>query len=116
MMERFKRAWARHPVLTGVFLAAVVLMAVFAVRSTLFVIYWSDPAHHEQPIEGWMTPRYIMHSWKVPPEVVLDAIGRPAMPGKRQNLDEIAEQQGISTEELIDRVTRAVEASGPERK
>jgi len=82
----------------------------FAVRSVLFFVYWSDPAHRDQPIEGWMTPRYVVQSWQLPPEVMIDALGEGPMPGKRRTLAEIAASQGISFDELGIRIEDAAKA------
>ena len=55
-----------HPVMSLAFALALALVLFFATgfgpprHST-----WSDPAHQAQPLEGWMTPRYIANSWNV---------------------------------------------------
>lgn len=110
MIERLKRAWTRNPVLTSAFVLAILLTVFFAFRSTSFLIYWSDPEHLNQPVEGWMTPRYIVHSWQLSPEEVLRVIGEGPMPSKRQTLEDIATQRGIPLDDLIARLTKALEA------
>jgi hypothetical protein len=64
----------------------------FAVRLTVFTIYWSDPAHRDQAVEGWMTPGYVARSWDVDPEVIRAALPPPpdGTPDRRPTLDAIA--------------------------
>ncbi|MGR3660684.1 MAG: hypothetical protein ACU0CA_05770 [Paracoccaceae bacterium] len=109
MIQRLKSAWARHPVMTAGFLAAVALTILFAIRSTVFLIYWSAPEHFNQPVEGWMTPRYIMHSWQLSPEDVMRVIGDGPMPPRRHTLEEIAADSGIPLSQIIDNLTKALE-------
>ena len=110
MIQRLKFAWSRHPILTIGFILALILTVLFAFRSTAFYFYWSDPEHFDQPVEGWMTPRYIVHSWQLTPEEVMDIIGDGPMPSKRHTLEEIAEDRGIPLETLIANLTKALEA------
>lgn len=109
MIQRLKSAWARHPVMTAGFLLAVTLTILFAIRSAVFVIYWNDPDHFNQPIEGWMTPRYIMHSWQLSPEDVMQVIGDGPMPPRRQTLEEIAANRGVPLSQIIDNLTKALD-------
>lgn len=101
--------WRDNKLLLGGFLLALAVMAFFAIRTVLFWIYWADPAHRNQAIEPWMTPRYVAHSWHVPPEVVGRALG--LVPGGgRITLGEIAARDGVSLEEIARRVIAAIEA------
>ncbi len=82
----------------------------------LFTLYWANPAHREQPLAGWMTLHYVAHSWHVPPETVITAArvprppdgGRPPHP---RTLEEIARAQGISLDQLIARLQKAIAAA-----
>ncbi|MEE9388348.1 MAG: hypothetical protein V3U96_07040 [Paracoccaceae bacterium] len=106
-MGRFKQAWRRRPVIMSGFVLALVFACLFAFRSVAFMIYWSDPSHQNQTIQGWMTPRYIAHSWRVPPKVVRQALQLDAMPQRRQSLTQIADQKDIPLEVLIDQIIAA---------
>ena len=50
------------------------LTTFFAVRLVASWIYWNDPAHRDVEIAPWMTPRYVAHSWRLPPEVVAETL------------------------------------------
>lgn len=107
--------WRHHRVALIGFALALVVALVFAVRLTLFSIYWSDPAHRDQRIEGWMTPGYVARSWEVDPEVIRSVLLPPegAAPGSRPTLERIAEAEGIPLEDLVARLEAAIaEARG----
>jgi len=70
-----KRLWSSAPFAVLVLAASLIVAGVFAARSIAFWAYWNDPAHRAQAIEPWMTPKYISHSWRVPPDIVIDAMG-----------------------------------------
>lgn len=94
--------WRRHPILTLAFGVAVALSVFFATRLVGRMIYWSDPAHQNQSIEGWMTPGYIARSWGVEPA----ALGLPVVRG--QPLVEIAKDQGVPLDVMIAQLTQAL--------
>ena len=94
------RLWRRRRGLTLAFAAAVALTVFFGVRMVVFTVYWSDPDHRDQAIAGWMTPRYIAHSWDVPPEVVGRALGLTPEPGRGRTMAEIAAERGQSVAAL----------------
>ncbi|WP_227419528.1 hypothetical protein [Roseitranquillus sediminis] len=99
--RRVLKFFKSHPILSMVFAIALVVTALFLVRFAVSTIVWSDPDPHQQPIAGWMTPRYVARSRQVQPEIVADALGlgRDGT-GRRLTLDEIAVSQDRSLEEL----------------
>lgn len=109
-MHRLIRLWRTHPVLSTAFLAAIALTAFFLVRLVVFSIYWSDPAHRDQAIEPWMTPRYVANSWDLPPEVLTKALGVTLEPRRRITLGEISALTGIGLDELDARIRAAAMA------
>lgn len=102
MIRFVKRLWKAAPVAIVILALALAAGGFVAVRTAAFWIYWSDPAHREQAIEGWMTPGYIAHSWQVPREVVLEALDAPVPgPNGPMTLQELAASNGVTVEELI---------------
>lgn len=65
------RLWRRHPVLTLAFALALVAVGFFGVRTLTFAVTLAWRA--EQPVAGWMTPRYIERTYGLP-RAELDAI------------------------------------------
>lgn len=99
----------RHPVLALAFVVALGLTMAFATRFVMQVIYWSNPAHHQQPVEGWMTPGYIGRSWSLSAREIEAVAGLPPrVAGQPQTLDQIAEATGQPVAELIARVEAAL--------
>ena len=104
-----KLLWRKHRLLLSAFLLALAVTIFFAVRMTVFWVYWSDPEHRNQPIQGWMTPRYIAHSWQVPPELVGSALGLEPGAG-RITVDEIARERNVPVEAVIAEIMEAIRA------
>ena len=101
--------WRRHRWLLLGFLAAVALALFFGVRAAVFTVYWSG--HRDEAIAGWMTPRYIAHSWEVPPQVVGEALGlTPGGDARRVTIEEVARSRGLPVAEVAATVTVAIEA------
>lgn len=100
-MKRLTRQlWERNKVGLIAFLLALAVSLFFILRLGIFWIYWSDPAHREQPIEGWMTPGYVAYSHHVPKETVVRALGLTPDGHFHKTLDDIAEESGRSVAEL----------------
>ena len=105
-MRRLVSLWKRHPILGSLFLLAGAATALFAIRTALFLIVWSDPDRHRQRVEPWMTPRYVGRSWDVPRADIVALLDLPAdaTAGRRQTLDDIAAEAGVPVETLIAKI------------
>lgn len=110
-MSGLRRLWRDHRLLLLAFLAALAVTLFFGVRTIGFLIYWNDPRHQDQPLAGWMTPRYVAHSWDVPPEVIGTALGLEGPPkGGPVRLEELAAERGMTMAQLNDMLMTAIEA------
>ncbi len=102
MLAFVRRLWKAAPVATLLLAVALAASAFFATRAVMFSLYFQDPAHREQQIEPWMTPGYIAHSWRVPREIVLEALNAPVPPPKgRMDIEDLAAYRGTSVAALI---------------
>ncbi len=115
-MKRLADAWRRRPLITAGFLLASLFAILFAVRSVVFVVYWSNPDHRDRQLEGWMTARYIAKSWDVPPEVMERALSTDQMPGRRQSLQDIADKLAIPLPQLEARIAAEITAYRTQQK
>jgi hypothetical protein len=102
-----RRLWRENRLVFIGFILAAALTLFFATRLTLSWIYWNDPAHRDQAIAGWMTPRYIDHSWRIPPEILAETLGLEPGSGRPQTLAEIAEERGTTVEALAAEIEAA---------
>jgi len=105
-----RRMWAAAPIATAGLGIALLALIFFSVRLVVFTIYWSDPAHRDEEIAGWMSPRYIANSWHVPPEVVGDALGLAGEAPRRVTLNSIAAEHGTSVAALTAELETAIAA------
>ena len=94
--------------LVAALVLAVAVAAVLGVRAVREAVYWADPAHRDQPLEGWMTPRYVARSWDLPPETVAEALGLDQDgTGRRNTLDDLARARGVPLSDLVQALDRA---------
>ncbi len=92
----------RHVLLSLAFFVTFLITLMFLIRFTFSTLMWFDPDNLEQPIAGWMTPRYIAKSWQVEPEVVAGALGLEMdSAGRRVTVKKIAATQGWNLDDLI---------------
>lgn len=109
-MQRLSSLWKRHKLLLSAFAAAMAVTLFFAVRFALWVLYWNDPAHRDQPLEDWMTIGYIAHSYDVPRDALIDALHlKPPEKGKRPTLESIAIDRGQTPEAFEADIQAAIE-------
>jgi len=114
-MDFLRFLFRRHPWPTAIMAVGLVALVWFGGHFVSDVLYFSDPAHREQPLAGWMSPRYVAKSWGLPPEVVADVM-QLTPDHRRITLDEVAARAGISLEELQRRVETAKAELEAERR
>lgn len=98
-------------VLMGILVIALFFTAYFGARLIASEVYWNDPKHQFQPVAGWMTPRYVAMSWKVPPEIVVDALDLTKQQrGRKITLEEVASASGKSLGDVTADLEAAITA------
>lgn len=108
MKHQILTLWAHHRMVLLLFIAAVALLIFFATRTTMSMMYWMDPEHRDQTLEGWMTPRYVQMSYDIPPDYLGPALFLDKdAPMKRRTLTEIAADNDITLAELQARIDAA---------
>ena len=100
-MQRWLGIARLHPLMSLGFALALALAMYFAAGFVRHAIYWADPAHQAQPIEGWMTPRYIANSWGIDGPGLAKHLGIPENAGKRPTLQDIANYRGVPIEAIL---------------
>ncbi|MBO3760410.1 hypothetical protein J5J10_07560 [Ciceribacter sp. L1K23] len=101
----------KHPLLFSAFVVSSVVALVFAGRFLYQVAYWQT--HQNETVRPWMTIGYVARSWQVDPEELAEAVQLPFRRGKRQRLEDLAQEKGVPVEALIADVDQAVRALAP---
>jgi len=94
--------------LRGGFALALLLTLYFGVKLALGAFYWSNPAHQDQALEGWMPLGYVGRSWDVPRDAMMQIAGVDADGRPRRSLEMIAQDQGVPLPTLIDRIQTGI--------
>ncbi|HCP80851.1 MAG TPA: hypothetical protein DIT67_04395 [Octadecabacter sp.] len=103
-----RHLWHTHRLALMAFLIALVALVYFGGRTITSTIYWMDPAHQEQPLAGWMTPRYVAQSYKLPREYVQPALFiAPDATPNRVSLESIAQANDVTLADLQARIDAA---------
>jgi hypothetical protein len=111
MWHRVNDLWQHNRKALMAFVAVLCLAGFFGVKSISQFIYWSDPQHQDQPLAGWMTPRYVAQSYRVPPEVVQSAFHLDTdAPPRRISLETLAGDNDMTMDEMQARVDMTVAA------
>lgn len=106
-----RQIWEQNRLAVAAFVVALLAVGWFGFQTISHAIYWNDPAHRDQALAGWMTPRYVAESYQIPPEVVGPALFlRKGEKPRRVSLDAIAEANGVTLSDLQTRIDTAVAA------
>ena len=90
----------------GLILSAIVALW-FAIGFVLDVAHLRGPRPQDPDLKEWMTPRHVVMSWRLPPQVVFSVFDIKPHVDKRRKLDDIADDLGITLEELNVRLRAA---------
>jgi len=111
MLSRIKRVWTHHRVAFTAFVGLLCIACYFAFNVISAAVFWNDPRHQDQPLAGWMTPRYVAQSYDLPPEVLGPALFLDLTdPPRRLRLDKIAAANDVTLDRLQQRVSTATAA------
>lgn len=110
MTNGLKHLWRNHKLLLSGFTIAAALTAFFAVRMVVFSIYWGNPDHQNQPLEGWMTPRYVAMSYGLERQEVEQVLGMDPASVARVHLNDVLKAQGMTLQELQARIDAIIAA------
>lgn len=90
-----------HPVLASLGAVAVVVCVAFLLR--LGVLLWTGgpEAWADRPIEGWMTPGFLIRVYDIAPEDLAAAFGIDPSALRGKPLREIAREIGIPLPDLL---------------
>ena len=93
--------------LVSVTVAVVIAVGWFGVQFLLDFLYFNDPRNVDGALKGWMTPRYIVLTYDLPRPFVRDLLELSAEGQGGIRLAIIAENLGLTFDELTTRVREA---------
>lgn len=93
----------QHRALSALLVMAVCGLLYFGGSFVSEVLYFSDPAHRDQKLAMWMSPRYVAKSWDLPREIIIDVM-QLEPDHKQKTLADVTEHLGIGLEELESRI------------
>lgn len=102
------RFWRENKVLVLSFVLVLGLTVFFGLGALKHLRGWD--AAVDPPIEGWMTPRYVAHSWNVPRAVMEGDLGLIRGVDGPVPLSRIAEARGVPVEVLVAEIEAAIAA------
>ncbi|MDD9922825.1 MAG: hypothetical protein OXQ92_11185 [Boseongicola sp.] len=105
LLQFLRKNWLPTAVLVG----ACFLVIWFLTRAALDFVHFNDPKHQDADLKGWMTPRYIVRSYDLPRSLVFDTLGLQDPDRRGVPLRRIAEDMGLTLEELTDLVREVAE-------
>ena len=103
-----RRLWRKNPGLTLAFALALLATLFFGGRAIMFAVTLNYRA--EQPVAGWMTPRYIARTYGLEREELAILLTTTDKDDLRQPLYTIAREQGVTVSDLISTVQQAIDA------
>lgn len=107
-----KRLWRMHPWLVSLFLLALTLAVGFSGLALKLGSRMDDGP--PPPVAAWMTPRYLVHAYHLPPEVVASALALTPGEAPRISLGDLASDRGVPVGTLIAAIESAIAAGqGP---
>ena len=109
MTGRGRPVWQRHPWLSLVFVLAVVLALGFGARAIMLALDWNRA---QPPVEAWMTPRYIVHTYGIDAGALAPLLDQQPGDNPPDTLAEIAQAQGVPVADLTAAVQALVAVPG----
>jgi len=101
----------KHWLLWLVFVLAVFITGVSAVRTVHQAAYWRS--HRDEPIHGWMTVGYVAQSYHVPSTVLYEALALAPQPPDKRPISRIARAQNRSVDEVIGVLMKSIDKARP---
>lgn len=101
LSPRVQKFLRQNWMLLSVLLGAAVIAAWFIIHALLQFIWFHDPKHVDVDLRGWMTPRYIVRTYDLPPPLVMETLQLDPEGGHRpKTLKDIAQDLGLTMSEL----------------
>lgn len=104
MRVKRQRFWLRVA-----YALAILATAVFGLRAAWYA--WELAERAEQPVAGWMTPRYILAVYEVDPKALAAILNIDPDQDPRESVARLAASSGLSTESVLRDITALIDES-----
>ena len=99
--------FSRYLLFIGFICFVLAAFLSYQLTHTIAQTQFSTPREaNSNPIESWMTIRYISHTYHVPEQIFVQKLSLTENQAQRMPLEKIARQKNITTETLITEVKR----------
>lgn len=95
--------------LLGVLAAALGVAGWFAFQFVATFLFLHDPRNHDGDLKAWMNPHFVMVMYDLPRPLVHEILKRPLDETGGVRLGHVAQDLGLTMEELTARVRAAAE-------
>lgn len=100
-----------QPVVFAICVLAIIGALFFGGRLISEALYFNDPDHKNQPLEPWMTPRYVGMSYGLPRHVIMEIMDLDDdREGRTPHMRVIAARLGMTLPELEAKVRETAKA------
>lgn len=99
---------SRRTGLVVLLVLSLALAGLFAARAVMVARMWTEAPTAAMPIAPWMTPRYIVRAYGIPPRTMQALLGLDPGEGGRMTLEELAQARGEPVDALIARINAAL--------
>ena len=106
LVERLKSLNWQQRAVVAAFIIVAAFTAFQASRAIRHALYWSH--HRDEPIHGWMSVGYVARSYRVPPNLLYEALGVQHQPHDRKPIRQIAREQNRPVHEVINILQDAI--------
>ena len=104
-------SFIRHNlILSGLFLSAVLLALWFATHAISNALYFNDSRNVDVDLKPWMTPRFVVLTYDLPRPLVAEILELEPAKGRGIRLGRIANERGLTMEDLTKQVRDAAAA------
>ena len=107
MNAKFTDFIRKNLLLVSLTVLTLVVIFWFGFRLLADFLYFNDPRNVDVDLKGWMTPRFIGITYDLPRELVFEVLELSPESARGQRLRFVAEDLGLTLDELTEKVRAA---------
>ncbi len=111
-----RHLWQTQKLALAVLALSLLALGWFGIGFLTHAKRFNHPAHVQQPLEPWMTPRFVGRSYQIPPKIARELFQVEPGSGERPTMATIAEKRGLTLTALEALVKQAAEEARKARE